>query len=195
MRELVLARHAESEFNVLERLNGDASVEVVLTEDGRAQARALGAEAGPVDLCRTHIVSADARDRGARAGRERRSSSSQSWTNSGSAGSRARAGRRVFEEWVLTSPPDEGAPGGGESRVDAVRRFVRGYRTLLARPEERIGAIAHGAPVRYVLLALAGKPPARVLEGVDLGRPFTIAAAELDRAVDVLETWAASPAF
>ena len=50
MRELVVARHAESEFNVLERLNGDPSVQVVLTEAGRAQARALGAEAGPVDL-------------------------------------------------------------------------------------------------------------------------------------------------
>ena len=34
MRELVLARHAESEFNVAERLNGDPSVRVVLTEAG-----------------------------------------------------------------------------------------------------------------------------------------------------------------
>ena len=52
MRELVLARHAESEFNVLERLNGDASVEVRLTEAGRRQARALGEAVGPVDLVR-----------------------------------------------------------------------------------------------------------------------------------------------
>jgi broad specificity phosphatase PhoE len=35
VRELVLARHAESEFNVLERLNGDATVEVTLTDRGR----------------------------------------------------------------------------------------------------------------------------------------------------------------
>ncbi len=95
----------------------------------------------------------------------------------------------------LDLAPRRRSAGGGESRVDAVRRFARGDRTLLARPEERNGAIAHGAPVRYVLLALAGNPPARVLEGVDLGRPFTIAAAELERAVDVLETWVASPAF
>ena len=50
MRELVLARHAESEFSAVERLNGDASVEVRLTEAGREQARALGRAAGPVDL-------------------------------------------------------------------------------------------------------------------------------------------------
>jgi broad specificity phosphatase PhoE len=194
VRELVLARHAESQFNVLERLNGDASVKVVLTEEGRAQARALGAQAGPVDLVahtsfgRTHETAELA------------------WPGTPLLelpelnefgfgrfeGSRWADG---FEAWVLASAPDEGAPGGGESRVDAVRRFVRGYRTLLARPEDRIGVVAHGAPVRYVLLALAGKPPARVLEGVDPGRPFTIGAVELERAVDVLETWVGSPAF
>ena len=50
MRELVLARHAESEWNVLERLNGDPAVEVGLTDAGREQARELGRIAGPVDL-------------------------------------------------------------------------------------------------------------------------------------------------
>ena len=88
-----------------------------------------------------------------------------------------------------------GAPGGGESRVEAARRFVRGYRILLARPEDRIAAIAHGAPVAYVLLALEGKSPIRVLEGVERARPFTIAAADLDRALDLIDAWAASPAF
>jgi broad specificity phosphatase PhoE len=194
VRELVLARHAESELNVLERLNGDASVKVELTEEGRAQARALGAEAGPVDLV-AHTSFGRTRETAALA-----------WPGTPLLelpeldefkfgrfeGSRWADG---FEEWVMTSPPDEGAPGGGESRVDAVHRFARGYRMLLARPEERIGVIAHGAPVRYVLLALAGKPPMRVLEGVDLGRPFTIEAVELERAVDVLEKWAASPSF
>ena len=190
----MLARHAESEFNVLERLNGDASVEVVLTDAGRAQARALGAEAGPVDLA-AHTSFGRTRE-----------TAELAWPGTPLLelpeldefrfgrfeGSRWADG---FEQWVLASAPDEGAPGGGESRVDAVSRFVRGYRTLLARPEERIGVVAHGAPVRYILLALAGKPPARVLEGVEPGRAFTVAAAELERAVELLDAWAASPAF
>ena len=100
-----------------------------------------------------------------------------------------------FDDWVRTSAPDVGAPGGGESRVEAARRFVRGYRTLLARPEERIAAIAHGAPVAYVLLALEGKSPVRLLEGVEQARPFTIAAADLDRALDLIDAWVASPVF
>jgi broad specificity phosphatase PhoE len=194
VRELVLARHAESEFNVLERLNGDPSVEVRLTETGRAQARALGEAAGPVDLA-AHSSFARARE-----------TAELAWPGApllelpelgefsfGSfEGSRWADG---FDAWVETSAPDVGAPGGGESRVEAARRFVRGYRALLARREERIAAVAHGAPVAYVLLALEGKPPVRRLEGVEQARPFAIAAADLARALDLIDAWAASPAF
>lgn len=194
MKELVLARHAESEFNVSERLNGDPSVEVVLTELGRAQASALGEAAGPVDLA-AHSSFARARE-----------TAELAWpatpllevpdlgefTFGSFEGSRWADG---FDEWVRTAAPDVGAPGGGESRVEASRRFVRGYRSLLTRPEERVAAIAHGAPVAYVLLALEGKTPVRVLAGVDQARPFTIAAAELERALDLIDAWAASPAF
>lgn len=194
MKTLVVARHAQSEFNVLERLNGDPSVQVALTEAGRAQARALGAEAGPVDLV-AHSSFGRARE-----------TAELAWpgtpllevpelgefTFGSFEGSRWADG---FDDWVKTSAPDVGAPGGGESRVEAARRFVRGYRKLLARPEERIAAIAHGAPVAYVLLALEGKSPVRVLEGVEQARPYTIAAADLDRALDLIDAWAASPAF
>lgn len=194
MRELVLARHAESEFNVAGRLNGDPSIAVGLSPAGRAQARALGEESGPVDLA-AHSSFGRTRETAALA-----------WPGTPLLevpalgefafgrfeGSRWADG---FDEWVGTSRPDEGAPGGGESRVEAARRFAQGFRTLLARPEERVAAIAHGAPVAYVLLALEGKPPVRVLEGIVQARPFTIAAAELERALDLIDAWAASPAF
>ena len=194
MKELVLTRHAESEFNVLERLNGDASVEVKLTEAGRAEARALGEAAGLVDLvAHTEFL-------------RTRETAELAWPGAPLLevpelnefafgvyeGTRWTDG---FEEWVRTSMPHDGAPGGGESRVAAVQRFVRGYRKLLDRPEERVAVVAHGAPVRYVLLALDRKPPARVLEGVDRARPFTIEADRLADAVDALEAWAAAPAF
>jgi broad specificity phosphatase PhoE len=194
VRELVLARHAESDFNVAELLNGDPSVEVKLTVTGRAQARALGEESGPVDLA-AHSSFGRARE-----------TAQLAWpatpllevpelgefTFGSFEGSRWADG---FDDWVQTSAPDVGAPGGGESRVEAARRFVRGYRALLARPEDRIAAIAHGATVAYVLLALEGKPPVRVLAGVEQARPFTIAATDLERALDLIDAWAASPAF
>ena len=45
---------------------------------------------------------------------------------------------------------------------------------LLDRPEERIAVVAHGAPVRYLLLALEGKPPVAVLDGVERAKPFPV---------------------
>jgi hypothetical protein len=64
---------------------------------------------------------------------------------------------------------------------------------VLERPEDRVAVIAHGAPVRYLLLALDGKPPVQVLEGVDRARPFIVDADRLAAALDALEAWAAAP--
>ncbi|MBA3347209.1 MAG: histidine phosphatase family protein [Actinobacteria bacterium] len=194
MRELILARHGESELSVLERLNGDPSLDVRLTELGREQARELGRSVGEVDLvAHTSFV-------------RTRETAELAWPGApllelpelnefgfGSfEGSRWTDG---FDKWVVASGPEDPSPGGGESRVAAVERFVRGYRVLLARPEERVALVAHGATVRYALLALDGAPPARVLEGVDPGRPFVVDADELARAAEFLDAWVATPVF
>jgi hypothetical protein len=47
--------------------------------------------------------------------------------------------------------------------------------------------------VRYLLLALDGKSPVRVLEGVDRARPFIVDGDRLAEALDALEAWAAAP--
>jgi broad specificity phosphatase PhoE len=179
---------------VLERLNGDASVEVKLTHAGREQARELGRNAGPVELvAHTEFM-------------RTRETAELAWpgvpllevpelNEFGFGRFEGTRWTEGFDEWVLTSTPLEGVPGGGESRLDAVQRFVRGYRTLLARDEERVALVAHGAPVRYILLALESRPPARVLEGVGPAVPFTIDSRRLAEAVDVLEKWVASPTF
>jgi len=194
VRELILARHAESEFSVLERLNGDPSVEVRLTEVGREQARELGRIAGPVDLV-AHSEFLRTRETAELAWPGVPVLEVPDLNEFGFGSFEGTRWAEGFDEWVLASAPDEGVPGGGESRLAAVQRFVRGYRTLLDRPEERVALVAHGAPMRYVLLALDRKPPARVLEGVDPARPFTIEAAGLAKAVDVLERWVAAPDF
>jgi alpha-ribazole phosphatase len=194
VRELVLARHAESEFNVLERLNGDASVEVRLTARGREQARELGRRAGPVELA-AHTEFSRTRETAELAWPGTRLLEVPDLNEFGFGRFEGTRWAEGFDQWVRASTPEEGAPGGGESRVAAVARFVRGYRSLLDRSEERVALVAHGAPVRYLLLALERKPPAPVLEGVDPATPFAIAAGRLAAAVDVLEEWTASPAF
>ena len=179
---------------MLERLNGDPAVAVGLTARGREQAAELGRSAGPVDLV-------------AHSGFGRtRETAELAWPGTpllevpelGEFGFGRFEGTRWtdgFDRWVAGAGPEEDVPGGGESRVGAVRRFVRGFRTLLARPEERVGLVAHGAPVRYLLLAAEGRPPGPVLEGVDPARPFVLAAARVEEAAAELERWLAAPAF
>lgn len=194
MRELVVARHGESELNVKNVLNGDPAVRVGLTARGEEQARALGATVGSVELAahtsfeRTRrtaqvawsdvplleVTQLDEIRFGCWEG--------TSWTDG-------------YEAWVGSSGPEDECPGGGESRVAAARRYSRGFRMLLERPEERIAVVAHGAQVRYLLLAASGAPPARILERVPFAVGYRIGRAELEHAVGVLEDWISNPAF
>ena len=194
MRTLVVARHAESELNVDHILNGDASVPARLTHLGRRQARALGESVGPVDLV-------------AHTSFERtRETAELAWPDAPllvvPALDEIRFGRwegtrwgEGYEAWVGSAGPEDDCPGGGESRVAAARRYVRGYRTLLERTEERLALIAHGAQVRYLLLATAGASPTPVLEHVLPAEPYEVTREELERAIALLDDWTASPAF
>jgi broad specificity phosphatase PhoE len=189
-----MARHAESELNLHDVLNGDASLDVRLTPRGREQARALGREAGPVDVV-AHTEFGRTRE-----------TAELAWPD---------APRLVFPElneisfgrfegttwrdgyldWARSSGPLDECPGGGESRVAAIRRYIRGYGRLLEREEETVALVGHGAHVRYVLLALEGSPPVPVLEGVPPAVPFTLRRNDFERAVELIEAWAREPAW
>ena len=194
MKTLVLARHAESKLSVLDRLNGDPSAEVGLTDTGKVEAEGLGREVGPVDLV-AHTEFGRTRE-----------TAELAWPGTPLlvvpelneiAFGRFEGTHWIdgYQEWILSSGPDEVCPGGGESRLAAVQRYVRGYRQLLDRPEERVALVAHGAQVRYILLALDDLPPVRVLERVPPATPSFIDARRFGRALDVIEAWAAAPTF
>lgn len=194
MRTLVVARHAESELNVENVLNGDASVSVPLTERGRAQARALGEAAGRVDLV-AHTSFGRTRE-----------TAQLAWPGTPLLAvpelDEIRFGRWEatrwgdgYEAWAGEAGPEDECPGGGESRVAAARRYVGGFRTLRERPEDRIALVAHGAPVRYLLLGAAGRPPTARLEHVPPAEPYEVGRDELEAAIAVLDEWTAAPAF
>ena len=175
-------------------LNGDPSVAVALTDLGRAQARQLGIDTGPVDLV-AHSVFGRARE-----------TAELAWPGAPTLevpelnefrygrfeGTRWEDG---FGEWAQASGPCEESPGGGESRVAAVSRYVRGFRILAERSEDRIALVAHGAHVAVLLLAREGRAPGAVLEQIPFATGFGFTLAEFHRAIDVLEAWATSPAF
>jgi len=194
VRTLVVVRHAESELNVDNVLNGDPSVRVQLTKRGRGQARALGEVVGSVNLV-AHTAFGRTRE-----------TAELAWPDAPTLvvpelnevafgrweGTRWSDG---YGDWVRSSGPEEACPGGGESRVEAAFRYVRGFRTLLARTEERIALVAHGAQVRYLLLAAAGEPPRPLLEHVLPAESHELTRAEVERAIEALDEWTAAPAF
>jgi broad specificity phosphatase PhoE len=193
---VVLARHGESERSVEGLTNGDPQIPCALTAAGRGEARRLGAElAGdPVDLCVTSefervLQTADL----ALAGRDipRLVLADLNDIRFGDFEGRPLT---EYRAWAYAHGPEDVVPGG-DSRAQTVARYVRAYRTILARPEEVVLVVAHGLPVRYVLDALEGRNPAAAVAQVPYAEPFRLSARELAQAVDRLDAWARSPAW
>jgi broad specificity phosphatase PhoE len=157
VRLFVLSRHAHSTLNLEHRVNGDPSVPVTLTPEGKAQADQLWHQLAqlPFELC-VHT----------RFGRTRETAE------------QALHGRDVpmleepllddiyvgelegqtldeYRAWKREHTRDDPFPGG-ESLNDAARRYADAYERLLERAEQAILVVCHEIPVRYALNAAAG---------------------------------------
>ena len=194
---IILARHGESELSLVARTNGDPGTSCALTEAGRKQARRLGQllEEDDLGLC---VVSEFERAQETAAlaleGREvpRLVLPDLNDIRFGDYEGRALTDYRA---WAHAHGPEEAAPGGGDSRAETVRRYIRAYRTILARAEDTILVVAHGLPVRYILDAVAGRNPAAAVAQVPYAEPFRLSASELCAAVERLAEWTAAPAW
>ena len=176
-------------------MNGDPGLAGPLTEEGVGQATPLGEalRETPIDLCvvtefertkQTADLALEGRDvpRLVAAGAERHPR-------------RRLRGRPAGDVPGLGARPlaRRGPPGGGESRAGVAERFARGFRKVLARPEEPILVVAHGLPIRYVLLAIEGTEPRPVVESVDYATPYRFARSDLEHAVERIELWVLDP--
>lgn len=197
MDEVILARHGESELSVVGTVNGDPAVACALTPTGEEQARRLGERLSEIeiDLCATSEFerarqTADL----ALAGRDvpRLVMPELNDVRFGEFEGRTLVD---YRGWAAANEPTTEAPGGGESRAATVARYVRAYRTILARPEQTVLVVAHGLPIRYVLNALEEKVPAPLVEQVAYAEPYALGRAEFERAADLLDGWATSPAW
>jgi len=197
MDEVILARHGESELSVVGTVNGDPATACALTGTGREQARRLGDELAEVelDLCITSEFqrvreTADLALQGRELPRLVLPELNDVRFGGFEGGTLA-----DYREWAAANEPTVEAPGGGESRSGTVARYVRAYRTVLARPERTVLVVAHGLPIRYVLNALEEVDPAPLVEQVTYAEPYRLSAAQLELATDRLEQWAAEPAW
>ena len=196
MRRLLAARHGESELSAKALVNGDPGVACPLTEVGRTQARALGTALADerIDLC---VVTEFERVREtaeiALAGRDIPFLVVPE-LNDPRYGEFEGGSIVAYREWVWARGPLD-APAGGEHRGDLAGRYGRGLRILADRPEDTILLVAHSLPLAYLRDAAAGTPPRSRMDMIEYAQMVRLDLGELERAVAVLETWAAAPAF
>ena len=194
MRLFVIARHAGSTLNIERRINGDPSVEVPLTDDGREEARQLGIQVAnvPLDLC-VHTRFGRTRDTAAiaLAGRNVPMAVEPLLDDIdvGELEGRSIGDYRAWKEEHSRSDPFP----GGESLDDAARRYARGFRAVLALPAERVLVVCHEIPLRYALNAAGGSDdldgPVHQLRNAT---PYLFDEPALERAADHVEALVAS---
>jgi broad specificity phosphatase PhoE len=189
----ILVRHAESAYSAKNLLNGDPYVYVPLTRRGRQEAKELGRVLADeaIDLCVTsrfprtrETADLALRDRTIPRLVLKEFDDLRLGDFEGRPVEEVRA-------WLRVHGPSVPVPGGGESRVDSVRRYVGAYRILLAREERVVLVVSHGMPVTIVGLALRGRDVPLTLERdqVQPATPHEYSADELTRALRGLRGW------
>jgi broad specificity phosphatase PhoE len=150
----ILARHGESTLNLEQRINGDPSVPVALTDKGRDEARLLGQQIKhvPVELC-IHTRFARTRDT-AEVALEGRGVpfEVEPLLDDIDVGELEGLPLDEYRAWKHQHVRSDDFPGG-ESLDDAARRYAKAFGKLLERPERSILVVMHEIPLRYAINA------------------------------------------
>jgi broad specificity phosphatase PhoE len=185
MRMIVIVRHAHTTLNELQRVNGDPSVDVQLTERGMEEARILGLQIAnvPLDACvHTQFERTRRTAELALVGREVRCIEDP-LLNDIDVGELEGESLGAYREYKRAHTRDDPFPGG-ESLNDAARRYAEAYERLLARRLEHVLVVCHEIPLRY---ALNGALESDQLDGPirQLGnaQPFLFSEEALARAI------------
>jgi len=192
----ILVRHGESEFSARGAVSGDPHAEVHLTEAGREQARRLGRLLADADVgvCLTSEFPRTIETAALALEETSIPRIVVPELNDPRAGAFEGGEFAEYLAWARAAGSAD-RPARGESRRDLVARYVAGYRTVLSRPEHTVLVVGHSLPTAYVLEALEGRDPARIIPLIPYAEPHRLRAAELERAVKRLEAWSASPTW
>jgi probable phosphoglycerate mutase len=187
-RRFVLSRHGRTDYNALHTLNGDPSVPVALDDVGRRQARELGERlAGvPIDLgVHTRFPRTRQTLDIVLAGRDVPRVECPDLDDV-ALGEFEGAPAGEYRTW-RRARPQEARPAGGESRMDVLIRYIRGFERLLDAPARAPLIVTHDIPIRFLANALTGDDP---LDGpvtaVANATEIVVTEADLARALDVM---------
>lgn len=160
-RAFTFVRHGRSTYNARGLVNGDPQVPVTLDDVGRGQILALRETLGQRDFdlaVRTRFPRTAESLALLLDGRDLPVAIYPEFDD-------VRLG--VFEggpvgdyrEWRRSHTPDQPPPGEGESRLGALYRYLRGFERLLDEEAERVLAVIHDVPIRFLLNATRGADP------------------------------------
>jgi broad specificity phosphatase PhoE len=160
VERLIVARHAESEYNSKGLISADpSSPRSPLTQRGRQQAQHLADRlaAEQIDLCVT-------------SGTLRAVQSSEivatalptpvvktPLLDDPQAGIFEDGPVEAFVEWMSRCDPDASVPGTSTSIRDATQRYFDAVTILLTRPERTVLVIAHAPALRWIAQAAEGR--------------------------------------
>jgi len=188
----IIARHAQSTLNLEERVNGDPTVHVELTEAGVQQARRLQLQLAqlPIDLC-VHTRFERTRQTAAIVLEDRKVPLREEpllddidvgeldgWTYA------------EYRAWKRAHSRRDPFPGG-ESLDQAAMRYARAFAGLAPITAEVVLVVCHEIPLRYALNAAAGSDSLEApVHDVPNATPFLFRAAAIEQAAQAIERMA-----
>ena len=160
MELLIVARHAESEYNVKGLINADpSSSRSPLTDRGRRQARSLAnaLRTQGIDLCVTSQTLRAVQTAQIVAHMLAIPLVTTSLLDDPPSGVFEDGPAEAFAVWLEGTGPDTLVPGTACSLRDSARRYFEATRLLLARPERVVLVIAHAPALRWIVQAAENK--------------------------------------
>lgn len=157
---LYVVRHAESLLGARDVVNGDPTVYNPLTEKGRAQAEDVGRRLAEVDLeiCfTTEFPRTKETAELILAGRDVPTVVVPD-LNDPRQGDYEGKAFRLYAKWMDDTGMEDAVPGGGESQLDCVTRYARGWRTV-AEATAPVLVVAHAFPISVALTLHEDGPP------------------------------------
>jgi broad specificity phosphatase PhoE len=160
VERLIVARHAESEYNVQGLISADpSSHRSPLTSRGRQQARSLADRlAGDeIDLCVTSGTLRAVLTAEIVASALSIPLTKTPLLDDPPAGVFEDGPVEAFVRWMSVCDADTAVPGTTMSLRDSARRYFEAARLLLRRPERTILVVAHAPALRWIVQAAQGR--------------------------------------